>query len=124
MYGTTSVHCGLSTVDGVSISLSINGCRRPPRMPGMPLRRPTFPRVNKEAQRVTDLRIKRLGVRIPPGAHSEGQQIPGKAIGPHSRLSETQKVPRKVPSLTPSVGPSAKARKPVSWRGSGHARMS
>jgi hypothetical protein len=55
----STVDCPLWTV---SISLSINGCRRP-RMPHMTWSRPTFPGRDTQAQGVTDLRIKRLGVR-------------------------------------------------------------
>ena len=52
------------------MSLSMNGHQRAPRMPHMPAWRPAFPGVDKAATWVTDLRIKRLQVRILPGAPS------------------------------------------------------
>jgi len=55
-------------VDSVSMSLSMNVHRRAPRMPRMPRSRPAFLVPYTHAQGITDLRIKRLGVRIPPGA--------------------------------------------------------
>jgi hypothetical protein len=57
-------------VDGLSMNLSMNLQQRAPRMPRMPLRRRTLPGRDKHAQGITDLRIKRLGVRIPPDAPS------------------------------------------------------
>jgi hypothetical protein len=51
----------LSTVDDMSMSLSTNGRQQPPRIRRMPRGRPMFPGLDTGAQRVTDLRIKRLG---------------------------------------------------------------
>jgi hypothetical protein len=65
--GPITVHCGLSTVDGLSFSLSINRRRQAPRMPHLPLWRPRLAGLDMQGQRVTDLRIKRLQVRFLSG---------------------------------------------------------
>jgi hypothetical protein len=47
----------LSSMDDASMSLSMNARRPAPGMPCMPQARPALPGLNKQVQRVTDLRI-------------------------------------------------------------------
>jgi hypothetical protein len=91
--------------------LSMNGRHPAPRMPRSG---PGCPGLDTSAQRITDLRIKRLGVRIPPGALDADPQNRGPRGTRPWTVGEGDS--RAIGPLTRTFDPNVTRRRPLRTR--------